>query len=95
MNERVLDIGRQWEKMVQVKRRCHNVTDEDMRDLKILVDSFNSYLAEHTENYRPIVKISGCQIPQICGRVANFLKTQGLIDNVFHTKIKNNWVYEF
>lgn len=95
MNERVLDIGKKWEVVVEIKRRCQNATEEDMSKLKTLVDSFNSYMIDHVPNFRPIRKLSACAIPSICGQVAGFLKVQGLIDNVFDTKLKNNRVYKF
>lgn len=95
MNERVLDIGKKWEVVVEIKRRCQNATGQDMENLKLLVDAFNSYMGEHVPRFRPIRNLSACSIPSICGQVAGFLKVQGLINNVFDKTLKNNRVYKF
>ena len=96
MNQEVLEIGKQWEIVVEIKRRCQNATAEDMSNLKILVDLFNAYMIKHVPRFRAIRKISACSIPAICGQVAGFLKAQGLIDNVYSKKLNDTKpVYKF
>ena len=96
MNKEVLEIGKKWEIVVEIKRRCQNATEEDMRNLSDMVALFNTYMTKHVPRFSPIRKISACSIPSICGQVAGFLKAQGLINNVYDKKLKDTeHVYEF
>ncbi len=96
MNQEVINIGKKWEIVVEIKRRCQNATPEDMDHLTELVTMFNSYMIAHVERFNPIRRITACQLPQICGQVAGFLKIQGLINSPFDTKLNNiEYVHKF
>ena len=76
MDERLIYIGELWEKAVLIKARCQNISVEDLEIVTELANAFNDYC-----NKRVIYQVTGCKIPNICGKVANLLKQAGLIKN--------------
>jgi hypothetical protein len=88
MHEEKMEIAFQWEKVISIKARCHNATVDDIAQIENLCSLYNNYFEKYSDKpFTRIGNVSACKIPQICGRVANFLFAQGLIDSKYARKL--------
>ena len=73
------NIAELWFKVRPIKKRCQNISAEELAMVDELVNAFRVQVPTTT------LKVSGCQIPRIIHTIGKYLIAHGIINTLSDT----------